>query len=297
MGGRTFALVISGLLLLLLGNATLYIVNEPEEGVLLRFGKLHKTDIQPGLHFKLPFVDEVRKFDTRVLVLDSTPREYLTVEQKPLVVDSYATWRIVDVAKFYTSTSGDERRATQLMASRIDNGLRDQFGVRTMHEVVSGQRDELMTDITRIIDAFTRKEFGIEVLGIRLKAVDLHKDVSSDVFRRMRTAREKIAQDHRSKGKELAEGIRADADRQKVVLEAQAFKEAERIRGEGDEIASRTYAEAFSKNPEFYSFNRSLTAYENTFTSRSDVLVIDPDSDFLKYLKDSGGKKAGGAAK
>jgi membrane protease subunit HflC len=292
MGGRSFVTVIAVLFVVLLGNASLYIVNETERAVLLRFGKLNQTDIQPGLHFKIPMVDEVRKFETRVLVLDSTPREYLTVEQKPLVVDSYATWRIVDVAKFYTSTSGDERRATQLMASRIDNGLRDQFGVRTMHEVVSGQRDELMLEITRIIDDYTRKEFGIEVLGIRLKSVDLHKDVSVDVFRRMRTAREKIAQDHRSKGKELAEGIRADADRQKVVLEAQAFKEAERVRGEGDEIASRTYADAFSKDPEFYSFYRSLTAYENTFSSRSDLMVVDPDSDFLKYLKDPHGGAA-----
>lgn len=290
MGGRTFAVVITGLLLILLGNSTLYIVSETEEAVLLRFGKLHLTDIQPGLHYKMPVMDEVRRFETRVLVLDSTPREYLTVEQKPLVVDSYATWRIVDVAKFYTSTSGDERRATQLMASRIDNGIRDQFGVRTMHEVVSGQRDELMMDITKVIDGFTRKEFGIEVLGIRLKAVDLHKDVSADVFRRMRTAREKIAQDHRSKGKELAEGIRADADRQKVVLEAKAFKEAERVRGEGDEIAARTYADAFNKDPEFYSFYRSLTAYEDAFSSRSDILVIDPDSHFLKYLNDPMGK-------
>lgn len=290
MNGRTFALVITTLIVILLGNSALYIVNEPEEAVLLRFGKLHETSIQPGLHFKLPIFDEVRKFDTRILVLDSPTREYLTVEQKPLEVDSYATWRIIDVAKFYTSTSGDERRATQLMASRIDNGLRDQFGVRTMHEVISGQRDELMTDITKIIDKVTQSEYGIEIIGIRVKAIDLPRDVRSDVFRRMRTAREKIAQDHRSKGKELAEGIRADADRQKVIVEAQAYKEAEELRGEGDETASRIYADAFTQDAEFYSFYRSLKAYEETFASRSDMMVIDPDSDFLKYLKDSKGK-------
>lgn len=290
MNGRTFALVITTLIVILLGNSALYIVNEPEEAVLLRFGKLHETSIQPGLHFKLPIFDEVRKFDTRILVLDSPTREYLTVEQKPLEVDSYATWRIIDVAKFYTSTSGDERRATQLMASRIDNGLRDQFGVRTMHEVISGQRDELMTDITKIIDKVTQSEYGIEIIGIRVKAIDLPRDVRSDVFRRMRTAREKIAQDHRSKGKELAEGIRADADRQKVIVEAQAYKEAEELRGEGDETASRIYADAFTQDAEFYSFYRSLKAYEETFASRSDMMVIDPDSDFLKYLKDPKGK-------
>ncbi|ARU55910.1 membrane protease subunit HflC [Oleiphilus messinensis] len=286
MGNKSLVIAVLGLVGFWIVSSCLFIVNEPERAVLLRFGKLHHANIDPGLHFKLPVgIDEVRKFDTRVLALDSTPREYLTVEQKPLVVDSYATWRIVDVAKFYTSTSGDESRAARLLSSRIDNGLRDQFGVRTMHEVISGQRDELMHEITEIIDQFTRSEFGIEVLDIRVKAIDLPTDVSTDVFRRMRTAREKIAQDHRSKGKELAEGIRADADRQQTIIEAQAYKESERIRGEGDEIAAKIYADAYSRNPEFYAFHRSLKAYEETFSSKADLMVIDPESEFFRYLK------------
>ncbi|PID44442.1 MAG: HflC protein [Proteobacteria bacterium] len=291
MGGRVMGLAVGALLVYFLASASLYIVDETERAVLLRFEKLSETDIQPGLHAKLPFIDEVIKFDIRVLTLDSPEREYLTVEQKPLVVDSYATWRIVDVAAFYKSTSGDEQRAVSLMSSRIDNGLRDQFGVRTMHEVISGERDELMHEITDIIDEFTRKEFGIQVLDIRVKAIDLPKDVSSDVFRRMRTAREKIAQDHRSKGKELAEGIRADADRQKAIVEAEAYRDAETIRGEGDEIAARIYADAYNQDPEFYAFYRSLSAYEKTFASTTDIMVIDPRSDFLRYLKDSKGQR------
>lgn len=292
MSGRFLGLLFSVLAVYLIGSGSLYIVDEKERGVLLRFGKLNESNIEPGLHVKVPFIDQVLRFDTRVLTLDSPEREYLTVEQKPLVVDSYATWRIVDVAKFYKSTSGDEQRAISLMSSRIDNGLRDQFGVRTMHEVISGERDELMHAITRIIDQFTRDEFGIEVLDIRVKAIDLPTDVSNDVYRRMRTAREKIAQDHRSKGKELAEGIRADADRQQTIITAEAFRDGERIRGEGDEIAAKTYADAYNQDREFYAFYRSLKAYEQTFSAQGDLMVIDPESDFLRYLKDSSGKRA-----
>ncbi len=291
MSGRLLGLMVAVLAVYLIGSGSLYIIEEKERGVLLRFGKLNESNIEPGLHFKVPFIDQVLKFDTRVLTLDSPEREYLTIEQKPLVVDSYATWRIVDVAKFYKSTSGDERRAVSLMSSRIDNGLRDQFGVRTMHEVISGERDELMHEITRIIDQFTKNEFGIEVLDIRVKAIDLPTDVSNDVYRRMRTAREKIAQDHRSKGKELAEGIRADADRQKTIIEAEAYRDSERIRGEGDEIAAKTYADAYNQDKEFYAFYRSLKAYEKTFTANGDLMVIDPESDFLRYLKDSQGQR------
>ncbi|AZZ90806.1 protease modulator HflC [Hahella sp. KA22] len=270
-----------------------YIVPETHRAVLLRFGGMVESDIGAGLHFKIPFVDVARKFDIRVLVMDLPTKSYLTGEQKPLDVDSYATWRIVNVGQFYRSTAGDENNAVRLLESRIDNGLRDQFGRRTMHEVVAGEREELMEELTKSLDQIARTEFGIEINDIRVRAIELPTRVSDSVYERMESERLKIAQQHRSQGEEQAEAVRAAADAERTVIDANAYKEAEQIRGEGDSVASRIYADAFSKNPEFYSFYRSMGAYEQTFSSKGDLLILQPDSEFLRYLKQPRGASQG----
>ncbi len=291
MGPKAISIIFVALIVLVVGSSSIYVVPETQSAVKLRFGELIQNDITPGLHFKAPMIDDIKKFDVRVLTLDVPTREYLTIEKKPLEVDSFVTWQIENVAKYYKSTSGEEGRAVSLLSSRIDNGLRDQFGVRTMHEVISGQRDELMLELTKAMSLVAEEEFGIKIVDIRIKGIDLPKSVSGDVYRRMRTEREKEAQEHRSKGRELAEGIKADADRQDTVIRAEAYRDSEETRGEGDEIAAQIYADAYTQNAEFYSFYRSLSAYESAFSNKSDILVIDPDSDFLKYLNQSQGKK------
>uniref|UniRef100_UPI0035691BAA protease modulator HflC n=1 Tax=Marinobacter sediminum TaxID=256323 RepID=UPI0035691BAA len=227
----------------------------------------------------------------RVLTMDLPSRQYLTIEKKPLDVDSYIAWKILNVDQFYRATGGDEYRAQSLLLSRVDNGLRDEFGIRTMHEVVSGQRDELMHALRDRVNETSVKEFGIEVLDVRVKAIEFPGQVSENVYRRMATEREKLAQEFRSRGRELAEGIRADADRQRTVTLAEAFAESEETRGEGDGQAAKIYADAYGSNPEFYSFYRSLQAYRNTFANKDDLMVIDANGDFMKFLKDPMGSK------
>lgn len=291
MGPKSILGLAGALIVVLVVNASVYIIPETHRGVLLRFGELIETNIQAGLHFKVPVIDRVREFDVRVLTMDLPARQYLTVEKKPLDVDSYIAWQISNVDTFYRATGGNEFTAQSLLASRIDNGLRNEFGVRTMHEVVSGQRDELMHTLRDQVNETSVEEFGIRVLDIRVKAIELPKQVSENVYRRMATEREKLAQEFRSRGREAAEGIRADADRQKTVIVAEAFSKSEQLRGEGDGEAARIYAEAYSKDEEFYSFYRSLTAYENAFANKDDIMVIDADSDFLKFLKDPKGAR------
>ncbi|SFR52464.1 protease FtsH subunit HflC [Marinobacter daqiaonensis] len=286
MGPKSIAGIAGALVVVLLVLSSVYIIPETHRGVVLRFGELIETDVPAGLHFKVPVVDQVREFDVRLLTTDLPAKQYLTAEKKPLDVDSYVAWRIQDVDEYYRSTGGDELRAQSLLLSRIDNGLRDEFGVRTMHEVVSGQRDELMENLTARVDERVREAFGIEVIDIRVKAIELPQSVSENVFRRMATEREKLAQEFRSRGRELAEGIRADADRQRTVTLAEAFAEAEETRGEGDGEAARIYAGAYGADPEFYSLYRSLEAYQRTFSGKDDLMVIDTDSEFLRYLKD-----------
>ncbi|WP_152207703.1 protease modulator HflC [Marinobacter changyiensis] len=286
MGPKAILGLAGTLVVVLLVLSSVYIIPETHRGVLLRFGELVETDIQAGIHFKVPVIDQVRRFDVRVLTTDLPSRQYLTIEKKPLDVDSYLAWQIRDVDQYYRSTGGDEIRARSLLSSRVDNGLRDEFGVRTMHEVVSGQRDELMNLLkTRVTEA-TIREFGVEVVDIRVKGIELPGSVSENVFRRMATEREKLAQEFRSRGRELAEGIRADADRQRTVVLAEAFARAEETRGEGDGVAAQIYADAYTADREFYKFYRSLEAYQNTFASKDDIMVIDANSDFLRYLKD-----------
>ena len=289
MSGRNVTLILIAVLLLFVASNSLYVIKQTERAVLLQFGEVVNPDIQPGLHIKIPFVNNVRKFDGRILTVDSQPERFFTQEQKALIVDSYAKFKVGDTAKFYTATNGEESRAMGLLAQRINDGLRNQVAVRTIQEVVSGERDELMEDLTAELTIVAQEELGVEVVDVRVKQIDLPPDVSESVYQRMNAEREKEAREHRSQGQELAEGIRAAADREVTVLKANAYRDAELIRGEGDAEATRIYADAFNQDPEFYSFTRSLRAYEDSFTGSGDVLLIQPDSEFFRYLKDSKG--------
>lgn len=289
MGPKSIVGLAGALIVVLLVLSSVFIIPETHRGVKLRFGELVQTDIQAGIHFKVPVIDQVREFDIRILTMDLPTRQYLTVEKKPLDVDSYIAWKIRDVDQFYRATGGDEFRAQSLLLSRVDNGLRDEFGVRTMVEVVSGERDELMHSLRDLVNQTSISEFGIEVRDIRVKGIEFPGQVSENVFRRMATERMKLAQEFRSRGRELAEGIRADADRQRTVVLAEAFSRSETTRGEGDGLAAKTYAAAYGSNPDFYSFYRSLEAYRNTFSNKGDLMVIDANSAFLKFLKDPQG--------
>ncbi len=286
MGPKAILGLAGTLVVVLLVVSSVFIIPETHRGVLLRFGELVETDIQAGIHFKVPVIDQVRRFDVRVLTTDLPSRQYLTIEKKPLDVDSYLAWQIRDVDQYYRATGGDEVRARSLLSSRVDNGLRDEFGVRTMHEVVSGQRDELMHTLRDRVSEATLREFGVEVVDIRVKGIELPESVKENVFRRMAAERDKLAQEFRSRGRELGEGIRADADRQRTVILAEAFARAEETRGEGDGVAAQIYADAYTEDREFYKFYRSLEAYQSTFSSKDDIMVIDATSDFLRYLKD-----------
>ena len=290
MNNKLLGAVIAIVLTLMLLSNSLYIISETERGVLLRFGEVVSADIPVGLHAKLPMIYNVRKFDRRLITLDAPAERFLTIEKKPLDVDFYAKWRIKDTARFYTATSGDEARAQQLLLQRIKTGLRNQFGERTVHDVVSGERESLMTELTKQLDQIARTELGVELVDVRVKRIDLPEQVSQSVFDRMKSEREREAREHRSTGKELAEKIRASADREKIVIEAHAYREAEQLRGEGDAKASAIYAAAYKQDPEFYAFVRSLDAYRKSFGQNGDMLVIDPKSDFFKYLNNQRGR-------
>ncbi|MCY4045749.1 MAG: protease modulator HflC [Cellvibrionales bacterium] len=290
MSGKVTAFIVFVLVILLGAASSIYIVNETERAVKLKFGEVVEADVPPGPHFKIPLVNQIRKFDGRIQTLNATPERFLTIEKKSLIVDSYAKWRIKDVQKYYTTTNGEEMRANALLAQRINAGLRNEFGALDMHEVVSGKRDELMESLTTKINKVALAEFGIEVIDIRVKQVDLPKDVRQSVFDRMNTEREREAREHRSRGREMAEGIRASADREKVIIESEAYRDAEVIKGQGDAKAAEIYAGAYQKNAEFYSFWRSLQAYEESFKGTDNVMLVKPESDFFRYLKDKKGK-------
>ena len=274
-------------LVFVLLTQSIFVVKETERAVKLRFGEIVEYDVEPGLHFKIPVVNTVRKFDARILTLDAAPQSYLTSEKKALTVDSFVKWRVSDVAKYYTTSGGDEERLRRLLIQRVDAGLRNEFGSRTVKEVVSGQRDELMDKLSSQLNLIAKDELGVEVIDLRVKKIDLPPEVSESVFNRMRTERERLAKELRAQGNEVAEKIRATADKDKTIILADAYREAEEIKGNGDATATATYANAYSKDPEFYDFTRSLKAYESTFESKSDILLINPDSDFFKYLDDS----------
>ncbi|HIE49480.1 MAG TPA: protease modulator HflC [Gammaproteobacteria bacterium] len=283
---KTSRIIISAIaLLLVIGiSQSLFVVSETQRAVKLRFGEIVEFDVPPGLHFKLPIVNTVRKFDARILTLDAAPQSYLTSEKKALSVDSFVKWRVSDVAKYFTTTGGDEERLRRLLSQRVDAGLRNEFGTRTVKEVVSGQRDELMDKLASQLNIIAKDELGIEVIDLRVKKIDLPPEVSESVYNRMRTERERLAKELRAQGNEVAERIRATADKDKTIILADAYREAEETKGNGDATATSTYASAYSKDPEFYDFTRSLKAYESTFSNKSDILLINPEGDFFKYL-------------
>jgi len=269
-------------------GSMLFKVDQREYALVFQLGEIKEVIREPGLNFKWPMIQNVRFFDRRILTMDSVePERFLTAEKKPVLVDSFIKWRIADVQQFYISVGGDETLARTRLSQVVNAGLREEFGRRTVHDVVSGARDRIMADVQMKADADARA-IGIEIVDVRLKRVDLPAEVSEAVYRRMETERKRVANELRSQGAAEAEKIRADADRQREVIIAEAYRDAQKIKGEGDAIAAATYGRAFGQNPEFYAFYRSLEAYRQSFGQKSDLLVIDPSADFFKYLKNSG---------
>lgn len=280
------------LVALILLSMSAFSVDQREYAMVFRLGEVVSVKKDPGLYFKMPLVENVRRFDKRILTLEwGDPERFITSEKKNVLVDSFVKWRIIDPSKFYVSVrGGDEAQAEARLSQTVNDGLRAEFGKRTIHDVVSGERDKIMEILRQKADREAR-QMGIEVLDVRLKRVDLPEEVSESVYQRMEAERKRVANDLRSQGSAAAEKIRADADKQREVIIAEAFREAQRIKGEGDAKASETYAAAYNKNPEFYAFYRSLDAYTNSFNSKSDVMVLQPDSEFFKYMRDAGGRK------
>ena len=271
--------------------ATVFTVDQRQYAIIFQLGEVKEVVTEPGLAFKWPMIQNVRIFDKRILTLDSPePERFLTAEKKPVLVDSFVKWRINDVKQYYISVGGDESLARTRLAQTVNAGLREEFGRRTVHDVVSGARDAIMTDVQKKADADIRT-IGVEIIDVRLKRVDLPPEVSESVYRRMETERKRVANELRSEGAAEAEKIRADADRQREVIVAEAYRDAQKVKGEGDAKAAAIYGRAFGENPEFYSFYRSLEAYRGSFKNKNDLMVIEPNSDFFKYLKSSGRQK------
>ena len=273
--------------LFLLVSSSLYIVDQRQKAIVFQLGEVVSVKTSPGLYFKIPMVQNVRFFDSRILTMDAEePDRFITSEKKNVLVDLFVKWRIIDVKQYYISVRGDETLARVRLAQTVNSSLRDEFGNRTVHEVVSGQRDKIMEIMRQKADADARK-IGVEVVDVRLKRVDLPKEVSESVYRRMEAERKRVANELRSTGFAESEKIRSNADRQREVIMAKAYRDAQKTKGEGDAKATKIYAEAFQKNPEFYSFYRSLEAYKQSFRNKNDMMVLEPNSDFFKYLKNS----------
>ncbi len=279
-------LLFVALLLLVVGVQAIVVVKDTEKAILLKLGAFERT-LNPGLNFKVPLMDTAIKFEGRLRTLDTQPDRVLSSESKPLLVDSFVKYKIVDPETFYTSTNGGQDRvAEDTLQRRVRDKLRNEFGKRTLQEVVSGDRDGLMESLKNSLGEDS-SELGVEIVDFRVKRIDFEREIRTSVFERMKTERNRIAEELRAEGRELAENIRADADRQRTIILANATRESERIRGEGDAIATATYADAFNKDPEFYDFTRSLKAYRETFKDKGDILLLDPDSDYFKYLNKS----------
>ncbi|MDX2502864.1 MAG: protease modulator HflC [Gammaproteobacteria bacterium] len=283
-------IAIAVLVLGIIGSASLFTVSETETAILFKWGKIERSDYEPGLHFKIPFVNNVRKFDDRIQTFDAKPEDYLTEEKKIVVVDSFIQWRIKNVEKFYVSMRGDMDIAQERIGTIVKEGLRNEFGRRNMREVISGERDMIMDDINKSANRDV-EPFGILIVDVRIKRIEFPPKVSDKIFRRMETERTRIAKELRAQGNESAAKIKAEADRQVTIVIAEAFKEAQQTRGEGDARTADIYATAYGQNREFFTFYRSLNAYKNTFGSASDIMVIEPDSDFFDYFKNIQGKQ------
>ncbi|NCA70680.1 MAG: protease modulator HflC [Sphingobacteriia bacterium] len=272
----------------LLAYGFTFVVQEYEVAIKLRLGQIVGDDYRPGLHFKVPILNNIKVFDRRIQTFDARPERFLTVEKKDVIVDSYTKWRIANAAQFFRSTGGNFARTSRLLSERVNTSLRDEFGKRTIQEVVSDDRLLLMSLLTKEVNDKVQ-DLGIEVVDVRVKKIDLPPEVSDSVFQRMRAERERVARDLRAQGGEAAERIRADADRQRTVIVAEAIRESEETRGEGDARASQIYASAFNEDREFYAFFRSLNSYRTALGQDRDVLVLQPDSDFFRFFKDPAG--------
>jgi membrane protease subunit HflC len=281
-------LLVGAVVVLIVSTLSLFVVDQRQNAIVFRLGEVVDLKKDPGLYFKIPLLDNVRYFDVRILTIDTAePERFLTSEKKNVLVDLFVKWRITDVRQYYVSVGGNESLAQTRLLQTINDGLRAEFGNRTVHDVVSGERDKIM-DLMRQRANEDAKTIGVEVLDVRLKRVDLPQEVSVDVYRRMEAERKRVANELRSTGAAESEKIRADADRQREVIIAEAYREAQRIKGEGDGKAAAIYARAYGQNAEFYAFYRSLEAYKASFRGRNDVLVLEPSSEFFKYLRSSG---------
>ena len=286
-------ILVAAVIALLLVSGSMFTVDQRQSAIVFQLGELKDVITKPGINFKWPMIQNVRYFDMRILTYDDAePLRFLTTGNKPVLVDSFVKWRIADVREFYVSVQGDEVRAQTRIRQTIAGGLRDEFGVRSVHDVVSGERNEIMNRVREKADQDLRR-IGVEIVDVRLKRVDLPQEVSESVYRRMEAERKRIANEQRSTGAADAEKIRADADRQREIIIANAYRDAQRVKGEGDARAANIYARAFSQNPEFYSFYRSMEAYRSTFRSKNDLLLLEPNSDFFRYLRDSAGRPSG----
>lgn len=284
--------MVGALVVLILIGMSAFVVDQRQVAIVFQLGEVVRIETEPGLKFKIPLVQNVRYFDSRILTLDTAePERFITAEKKNVLVDSYVKWRIIDVKQYYVSVGGDETRAQTRLMQTVNASMREEFGKRTIHEVVSGKRDELMRVLQEKADGDARK-IGVEVVDVRLKRVDFPVEISSSVYSRMEAERKRVANELRATGNAESEKIRADADRQRQVILAQAYRDAQKTKGEGDARAAAIYASAFGRNTEFYSFYRSLDAYKQTFKNKSDVMVLDPSSAFFKYMKSAnrGGK-------
>lgn len=282
-----------GIFVLILMSTALFTVDQRQYAIVFQLGEIKGVMDKPGLHWKWPLIQNVRLFDSRILTLDTAePERFITSEKKNVLVDLFVKWRITDVKQYYISVGGNERLAETRIAQTVNAGLREEFGKRTVHEVVSGERDRIMEEMRGKANADAGK-IGVEIVDVRLKRVDLPSEVSESVYRRMEAERKRVANELRSRGAAEAEKIRADADRQREVIVAEAYREAQKIKGEGDATAAGVYGEAFGANPEFFAFYRSMEAYQRSFRSKTDVLVLEPNSDFFKYLKNAGKQAPG----
>jgi membrane protease subunit HflC len=284
---KSFTSVFSGIIIAIffLGSSAIYIVDERQQAILFQLGEVIDVKTDPGLYFKIPIAQNVRYFDKRILTMDTEePERFITSEKKNVLVDLFVKWRIVDVKQYYISVRGDEGLAQTRLAQTINASIRDEFGNRTVHDVVSGERDVIMEIMRQKADNDARS-IGVEVVDVRLKRVDLPQEVSESVYRRMEAERKRVANELRSTGAAESEKIRADADRQREVILAEAYREAQKTMGDGDSQAAATYATAFQKDPEFYSFWRSVDAYKQSFKNKGDMMVLEPTSDFFKYLR------------
>ena len=285
--GISFVGTALSVVLVVLG-LSIFTVDQRQHAIIFQLGEVKEVITEPGLYFEWPLIQNVRYFDKRILTLDSNePERFITSEKKNVLVDSFVKWRITDPQLYYVSVAGDEARARTRLSQTVNAGLREEFGKRTVHDVVSGERDKIMEQMREKADLDARK-IGVQIVDVRVKRVDLPTEVSESVYRRMEAERKRVANELRSEGSAEAEKIRADADRQREVIVAEAYRDAQKTKGEGDAKAASTYAAAFNQNPEFYAFYRSLEAYRNSFKGRSDVIVVEPNSDFFKYMKSVG---------